>query len=205
MWCNERGEEKYMMRCKELEEYIQGYCFERMNIKWEYIDNNYSMLFPSFIENLDILIKSWCTEQKDKEQDKIKYLIFQRLRTSGYTGTYEISMGLSNSMLYLGEHMSCIYWKPDLIYENIDRDMENIRKKLGQKYIRIEEYELLYIKQKLLLDDWKLLFRVLGRLSDKAAEKIQERYEIFEDEIELLAGDYMDRLDIVGSISANRE
>lgn len=87
------------------------------------------------------------------EQDKIRYLIFQRLRTSGYTGTYEISMGLSNSMLYLDEYMSCVYWKPDLIYENINSDMENVRKKLERKYIRIEEYELLYIKQKLLLDD----------------------------------------------------
>ena len=194
-----------MMRCKELEEYIQEYCSERRKIKWEYLDKHYSMLFPAFVENLDILIKNWCGEQNDKEQDKIRYLIFQRLRTSGYTGTYEISMGLSNSMLYLDEHMSCVYWKPDLIYENINSDMENVRKKLEQKYIRIEEYELLYIKQKLLLDDWKLFFKVLERLSDKAAEKIQERYEIFEDEIEILAGDYMDSLDIVGSIIVNRE
>lgn len=194
-----------MMRCKELEEYIQEYCSERRKIKWEYIDNHYIMLFPAFVENLDMLIKNWCGQQKDKEQDKIRYLIFQRLRTSGYTGTYEISMGLSNSMLYLDEHMTCVYWKPDLIFENIDSDMKNVRKKLEQKYVRIEEYELLYIKQKLLLDDWKLFFKVLERLSDKAAEKIQERYEIFEHEIEILAGDYMDRLDIVGSIRVNRE
>ena len=90
-----------MMRCKELEEYIQEYCSERRKIKWEYLDKHYSMLFPAFVENLDILIKNWCGEQNDKEQDKIRYIIFQRLRTSGYTGTYEISMGLSNSMLYL--------------------------------------------------------------------------------------------------------
>ena len=114
-------------------------------------------------------------------------------------------MGLSNDMIYLDEHMSCVYWKPDLIYENINSDMENVRKKLEQKYIRIEEYELLYIKQKLLLDDWKLFFKVLERLSSKVAEKTQERYEIFEDEIDILAGDYMDRLDVISSISVNRE
>ena len=125
------------------------------------------MLFPAFVENLDILIKNWCGEQNDKEQDKIRYIIFQRLRTSGYTGTYEISMGLSNSMLYLDEYMSCVYWKSNLIYENINSDMENVRKKLEQKYIRIEEYELLYLKQRILLDDWKLFFKVLERLSRK--------------------------------------
>lgn len=150
-----------MKRCKELEENIQKYCSERKNAKWEYIDNNYSMLFPAFMENLDILIKRWCGEQKDKKQDKVKYLIFQRLRTSGYTGTYEISMGLSNAMLYLDEHMSCVYWKPDLIFEDIDSDMVDVKKKLEQKYIRIEEYELLFLKQRLLLDDWKLFFKVL--------------------------------------------
>lgn len=159
-----------MMRCKELEEYIQEYCSERRKIKWEYLDKHYSMLFPAFVENLDILIKNRCGEQNDKEQDKIRYIIFQRLRTSGYTGTYEISMGLSNSMLYLDEYMSCVYWKSNLIYENINSDMENVRKKLEQKYIRIEEYELLYLKQRILLDDWKLFFKVLERLSSKIAD-----------------------------------
>ena len=194
-----------MNRYIELESYIQEYCFDRMNVRWEYIDNNYRMLFPAFMENLDILIKRWCGEQKDQNQDKVKYLIFQRLRTSGYTGTYEISMGFSNAMLYLDEHMSYVYWKPDLIFEGIDSDMVDVKKKLEQKYIRIEEYELLYLKQRLLLDDWKIFFKVLDRLSDKVAEKIQGRYEIFEEEIGILAGDYMDRLDMISSISVNRE
>lgn len=194
-----------MNRYIELESHIQEYCFDRMNVKWEYIDNNYRMLFPAFMENLDILIKRWCGEQKDQNHDKVKYLIFQRLRTSGYTGTYEISMGFSNAMLYLDEHMSYVYWKPDLIFEGIDSDMVDVKKKLEQKYIRIEEYELLYLKQRLLLDDWKLFFKVLDRLSDKVAEKIQDRYKIFEEEIEILAGDYMDRLDMISSISVNRQ
>lgn len=194
-----------MNRYIELESYIQEYRSERRKIKWEYIDSHYSMLYPTFVEKLDILIKKWCSEQKDKNQDKVKYLIFQRLRTSGYTGTYEISMGLSNAMLYLDEHMLCVYWKPDLIFEDIDSDMVDVKKKLEQKYIRIEEYELLYLKQRLLLDDWKLFFKVLDRLSDKVAEKIQERYEIFEEELGILAGDYMDRLDMISSISVNRE
>ena len=55
--------------------------------------------------------------------------------------------------------MSCVYWKSNLIYENINSDMENVRKKLEQKYIRIEEYELLYLKQRILLDDWKLFLK----------------------------------------------
>lgn len=84
-----------MNRYIELESYIQQYCFDRMNVKWEYIDNHYSMLFPAFVEKLDMLMKRWCDEHKDKKQDKVKYLIFQRLRTSGYTGTVE-----ENSPLY---------------------------------------------------------------------------------------------------------
>ena len=114
-------------------------------------------------------------------------------------------MGLSNDMIYLDEHISCVYWRPDLIFKDIDRDMLDVNKKLAQKYIRIEEYELLYLKQRILLDDWKLFFKVLERLSSKVAEKTQERYEIFEDEIDILAGDYMDRLDVISSISVNRE
>lgn len=51
-----------MNRYIELESHIQQYCFDRMNVKWEYIDNHYSMLFPAFVEKLDMLMKIWCDE-----------------------------------------------------------------------------------------------------------------------------------------------
>ena len=91
--------------------------------------------------------------QESEEQDKIKYLIFQYLRISTYTGSCEMAVSLSNSALYLDKNMICTYWKSELIYENTDKNMEEAKRRLNRKFIRIEEYELLHIKQKLLSDN----------------------------------------------------
>lgn len=151
---------------------------------------------------LDGLIQEQIAMQESGEQGRIKYLVFQYLLTSGYTGSCEMAVSLSNSALYLDENMICTYWKPELIYENTDKDMEEVRRRLNRKFIRIEEYELLHIKQKLLLDDWELFVDTLGKMSGEILGEIMESTLLLEDEIQILSGAYMDKLEVVHKIKS---
>ena len=105
---------------------------------------------------VETLIQDEAEQQAAKEQGKIKYLIFSRLRSSEYTGSYEMLVAMSNDTLYFDDNMSCRYWMPDILYQNLEEDMKHVRKILGNQYLRIEEYEMLRVKQNLLLDDWNL-------------------------------------------------
>ncbi len=109
-----------MNRYDELEEYIKEYCNQRKDKKGNRLINyTDSLLVPLLKKVLETLIQQIC-KQKTEGQNKIKYLIFQRLLSSGYTGSYELSVGMSNAKLYLDEQIVYEYWKPDYIYEDID-------------------------------------------------------------------------------------
>lgn len=186
-----------MNRFTEMEEYIQDFRIKRMDAKRAYLDDGekYEMLFSSLLPVLETLIQEQISLQEAGEQGKVKHIIFHRLLSSGYTGSYEISVGMCSAMLYLDKHMSCAYWKPKFIHDGMDKDMEEVRRRLNRKFVRIEEFELLRLKQKLLLDGWQLFCEMLRRLGGEAAQKVLESSLLLEDEIQILYGDYMDRLD----------
>lgn len=194
-----------MNRYDELEEYIKEYCNQRKDKKGNRLINyTDSLLVPLLKKVLETLIQQIC-KQKTEGQNKIKYLIFQRLLSSGYTGSYELSVGMSNAKLYLDEQIVYEYWKPDFIYEDIDRSMEEVKKILGKKYVRIEDYELLRLKQQLLFDDWTLFVEILKRESRKIIQSVIESDLILEDEIQVLYGNYMDKLRIAYKIKTCNE
>ena len=103
-------------------------------------------------------------------------------------------------MIYLDDNFSCVYWRPNYVYENIEKDIEEVKRILQQKYIRIEEFELLYLKQKLLMDDWDVLRKIIGKLMERIAERVINSSLPLENELEILYGDYMDRLEVAAKI-----
>ncbi len=126
-----------MERIPELEEYIKEYRTIRQTEKRSMVEREYSHLLPSLCVCMDSLIEEQIFRRESDRQKEIKYILFFRLLSSGYTGSGEIALGMSNSMIYLDDNLSCAYWKPDLIYENIEGDMEEVKRILQQKYLRI--------------------------------------------------------------------
>ena len=78
--------------------------------------------------------------QKEGRQEKIRTICFFQLLTSGYTGSNEMAIGMSNSKLYMDKNISYVYWKPELIYKSIEMDIKDAEQLLRKKFIRLEEY-----------------------------------------------------------------
>lgn len=189
-----------MERISEMEEYINEYRNIRQSKKRGWVEKEYHCLLPSLYTYMDFLIKEQIFKRESGVQEGIKYILFFRLLSSGYTGSNEIALGMSNSMIYLDDNFSCVYWRPNLIYEDIDKDIEKVKRILQQKYIQIEEFELLYLKQKLLMDDWEVFSKIIGKLSEEIAERVINSSLPLENELEILYGDYMDRLEVAAKI-----
>lgn len=193
-----------MERIAELEEHIKEYRVFRKDAKRNLLQAEFESLFPSFCTCLDILVKEQEAKREPGKHDKIKFILFFRLLSSGYTNSGEIAIGMSNAMLYLDDNFSCVYWKPDFVYAGIDKDMEQVRHILCQKFIRLEEYELMHLKQKLLLDDWEVFSKIIGRLAGKITEQLINSSLPLEDELEILYGNYMEQLDTAGKLETGR-
>ncbi len=70
-------------------------------------------------------------------------------------------VAMSNDTLYFDDNMSCRYWTPDILYQN------------------------------LFLDDWNLFCENLGKLVEDLTEKMINSPLQLEDEIQIFYGDYM--------------
>ena len=115
-----------MERVSQMEEYIREYRNIRQSEKSGMIEKEYHCLLPSLYTYMDSLIKEQTFRRKSDEQEGIKYILFFRLLSSGYTGSNEIALGMSNSMIYLDDNFSCVYWRPNYVYENIEKDIEEV-------------------------------------------------------------------------------
>lgn len=186
-----------MERSRDLEESIREYRIERLKTKKIYIIEQDLKLKPVFHERLKLLIAEQVQRQREEHQDKVKYLFLCRLMSSGYTGSYEAILGMSSFRLYLDKKQSQTYWNPELIYEGIDQDMKTVREILQAKFIRLEDYELLGLKQELISDDWSLLKESFQRLMDSSFSVIIDSSLLLESELVVLFGNYMDELEII--------
>ena len=186
-----------MERKKDMEEYLKDYRINRFEDKRVRLNQYESKLSSTFQNKLRVLIIEQENRQKENSEDKIKCLYLCRLMSSDYTESYESILGMSSSTLYLDEKRSQVYWIPECIYETIDKDMVEAEKILRRKFICIQEFELFYIKRKLLDDDWKLLKKVFVTLSKQSMNLIMNSSLKLDDEFLLLCGNYMENLKIM--------
>lgn len=186
-----------MDRRKEMEEYLKDYRTERLKIKKIYLENNLIKLESAFHEKLNILIAEQLQRQKEDNAVKLKNIFLCRLISSSYTESYETILGMSSVMLYMDEKKSQVYWYPELVYENIVQDMDAVEKLLRIKFLRLEDFERFFLKQKLLYDDWTLLQECFRNLFKQSVSLIMNSPLRLDNEVLILSGDYMDNLKII--------
>ena len=190
-----------MQRTKELTDFLQTYRAERKAARKEVLEESYQKMLPALTETIDHLVKSQADIQETEAQRRIKDLCFFRLRSSGYTQSHEIALAMADKKLYLDEAMDCIYWMPDVIHEEIEKDMEEAENLLAKAFIRLEKYELFHIRQQLLSDDWELFCGVLPRLVKAIEGRITGSSLLLEDGLEVLCGGYMEEPETVCCIN----
>ena len=186
-----------MQRTKELTDFLHTYRAERKAARKEVLEESYQKMLPALTETIDHLVKSQADIQETKAQRRIKYLCFFRLRSSGYTQSHEIALAMADKRLYLDEAMDCIYWMPDVMHEEIEKDMEEAENLLTKAFIRLEKYELFHIRQQLLSDDWELFCGVLPRLVKAIEGRITDSSLFLENDLEVLCGGYMEEAETI--------
>ena len=75
--------------------------------------------------------------------------------------------------------------------------MEEAENLLTKAFIRLEKYELFYIRQQLLSDDWELFCGVLPRLVKAIEGRITDSSLFWEDDLEVLCGGYMEEAETI--------
>ena len=193
-----------MNRQEELEMYIQEYREQRLLDRKAYAAAHYKKMIPAFGSKLGLLIEEQIRRQNTRQQESIKYLMISRLRSSNYTESYELAMGMSNSMLYMDKNTSYVYWSPDIVHDSITKDTKDAEKLLRRKFVGLTNYELFQLKQLLLNDDWNVLQTVLRNIAEETTAIIAASSLRLEEKLQVLCGNYMDQVNFVCSIKTGR-
>lgn len=189
-----------MDRRKELEDHLEEYRKKRREEKREHLKEQENQMFPALESGLKLLIEKHGRRQREEGENRVKYVFLCRLLSSGYTDSREIVLGMSDSFLYLDEGKSLVYWRLPILYEGIEEDMAQVRKLLQKSFIRLEEFELFYIKKKLLDDNWEQFQDSASFLAGQAAGVLAHSGILLEDEVIFLYGNYMDDMKIAGTL-----
>lgn len=190
-----------MRLSEELEGYMNDYRSKRIEQKRRMLNTDRTELNRLFCEVLDNLIGQQADRQRHGELKKIRYAYLCRLASSRYTESYKVLLGISDSMLYLDDRKTEVLWYPAPIYQNIKRDMDQVRDLLEERKEKAENNEFLVWKQKLLEDDWELLKEQFPELIQENFYRILKNSLLIEEHFSALCGDYMERLPIVWEIS----
>lgn len=191
-----------MDRRAELIEYIKNYRETRKQNLKTFLAENVLEIIPSFQEKIDFLINE---EIKKQRNEYIKFVFLCQTLSSGYTGSNEAILGMSSDMLYLDEGRSQVFWYPKLFYSGVEEDLADVEKILRKDFLRLEEYELLYIKRRLLNDIWDLIPEFFCTIAKQSVNLITTSPLCLEDEIFFLYGKYMDNLSVVWSTGKEKK
>lgn len=194
-----------MDRKADIAEYLNEYRQQRKKAKQRCLDENIDRLIPLFLQKLNDLIADQLQRRREGTAEKIKFIFLCRLLSSGYTESYESVLGMSSDMLYLDEKKSLVFWNPAPLYTNIDKDTEEAEKLLRRDFTLLDSFELFYVKQLLLDDDWGLLKNQFPGLAGRTVGLLIDSMLDLEDEISFLCGNYMDNMEIVWQAERSRK
>lgn len=180
----------------EIEGYVKDYQTNRIEQKKRMLKTDRTRLNHLICEALDALINQQEDKQTYDGQKEIRYLYLCRLSSTGsrYTQSYKVLLGMSNSMLYLDDGRTDVFWYPEPIYQGMKKDIEELQALLKEKGIQPEEKTLLEWKQKLLDDNWGLLLEQFMELIQENFHRITDSSLMVADRISVLCGNYMERL-----------
>ncbi len=194
-----------MDRRKKLEDYLEEYRKKRGEEKRERLKEQENQMFSAMEGGFKLLIEKHGRKQREEGENRVNYVFLCRLLSSSYTDSREIVLGMSDSFLYLDEGKSLVFWSLPVLYEGIEEDMAQVRKLLQKSFIRLEEFELFYIKKKLLDDNWEQFQDSVSFLAGQAAGVLEHSGILLEDEVIFLYGNYMDDMKIAGTLRRKKD
>ena len=110
-----------------------------------YYDVNREDIDRRFMDLFQQLFSMGVTAQQNGK-GAISYLAVSHLYSSLITGTGEFILALYDDRLYFDDDPINIYWSPVFLWEQFNRDMEEIERALKGRLTRLKKYELDAVK-----------------------------------------------------------
>lgn len=131
--------------------------------------------------------------QKQQKKGKIQYLVFSFLQYGIYLGSLEMRIDILDDGFYLDEQEVAGYYHPVFLQERNIEDINFLQKKVRERFIRLQNYELIDIGKEYAGLYQSILYRMIESQIGIIMETISDSEVIVADEFEIIFGEYMNR------------
>lgn len=192
-----------MNRLRDLERYIEPYIIERIieiikkvKMKKEQIADPDQ---ASFIKTVKILIEKALNYQQIDQNWEVKYLSVFHLKSSLITKSYQYQICLTDELFYLDQKQIVADWIPEVIYDQLAEEQKLLVKYLMKKFVRLQEYEVTYLMQKLVEEYKKVIEVYLANIvsymtASETYQSLQKKNPFL-----FLYGDYLGEIKMIAS------
>lgn len=183
-------------RRKQIIQYLQPHmeeCFQKScNLIQIEIEHHSSEIWHKLCSCIYKCLKYADVLQKQQKKGKLQYLVFSFMQYGIYLDNLEMRIDALDDSFYLDEQESEEYYHPAFLQERYIEDLNYLQKKVGEKYIRLQNYELIDIKKEYASFYQSILFRMIESLTAVIMELLAESEALMADGFKIIFGEYMD-------------
>lgn len=165
-----------------------------------------SEMAGSFLEAFGRVVNQVVRKDVESSDDKVHYLLFSCLYSSIFLKKYYIQIDLMGQGFYNDEPLASSYWDAGDIYCLFERDIQELRRKVGNKVPRIREYETDYIRYAYAPYYHRMAKEFICEMLEELLKCWQEQIKEVPEEkqVRILFGEYMGEADILFTVKRER-
>lgn len=195
-------------RRKQILQYLLPHmeeCFQRScNLIQTEIESYANEIWKGLMNSIYECLRHADIMQKMQRKGNLQYLVFSFMQYGIYLDNLEIRIDALDDSFYLDEQESEEYYHPVFLQGRYIEDLGFLQKKAGEKYIRLQNYELIDIKKEYVSFYQSILFRMLESLTAVIMESIAESGVLLADGFKIIFGEYMDNAIVLYEGDARR-
>lgn len=143
--------------------------------------------------------------QKQHKKGEIKYFVCSFLRSGIYLGRLEFYIQVMDEGFYLDEQETGIYYCPHFLQGPYLEDLYYLHKKAAEKFIRIQDYELLDIYEEYIKFYYSVMYKMMDSVSGLIMETIEKNDVRIAEDFKIIYGEYMDSATVLYTKERNED
>lgn len=171
-----------------MEELFQNSCREVQKI----LDTDSGKIWENFHTALQECLEKTRILQQKNQKGILHYLAFSLMQYAPFLDRLELRMDALDNGFYLDTHEASAHYYADFLQDRFLQDLAFLYEKAAEKFIRIQHFEQVQIRQNCAAYYDSLLFQMIKALTGLILEAVKESGVHAADSLRILCGDYMD-------------
>lgn len=192
----------YMMKVSgerpaEMMHFLQPYMGERFTESCRWIqaetDTRAAEIWAGLKDTICRVLQDADVLQKQKKKGGIQYLAFSFMQYGVYMDRLEMRVEALDDNFYLDGQETAGFYRAEFLQDRYMEDLAFLKRKAGEKYVRMQDYELEEIKKEYAGFFSSVLLRMMQGLTGLVTETVKESGVLTTDRFMVLYGEYMER------------